>query len=217
MKQASSAQPQSFAVIKSFNFFIYGAIAIYMSFFPLYLHSVGVSSFQIGVLLAGGPFISVLANPFWGYISDRWHNTKRVLLVLLFGNLILMQAAFIGFSYPVLVMIMLAYFFFLKARFFSQSNSLILDTIEGTGRRFGEFRLWGSLGWALMAVSAGPVIGMIGIQRLWIVYSLIMLAAIVVAYGFPAGISVRNRLPNRAAMPVFLKINGLLCFFLLAY
>lgn len=216
MKQASSAQPQSFAVIKSFNFFIYGAIAIYMSFFPLYLHSVGVSSFQIGVLLAGGPFISVLANPFWGYISDRWHNTKRVLLVLLFGNLILMQAAFIGFSYPVLVMIMLAYFFF-ESPLFSQSNSLILDTIEGTGRRFGEFRLWGSLGWALMAVSAGPVIGMIGIQRLWIVYSLIMLAAIVVAYGFPAGISVRNRLPNRAAMPVFLKINGLLCFFLLAY
>ncbi|MFH5182460.1 MFS transporter [Paenibacillus sp. TAB 01] len=186
MEEASRIGARSFAVIKGFNFFIYGAIAIYSSFFPLYLKSIGVSSLQIGLLLAGEPFISILANPFWGYLSDRWNHTKRVLLLLLIGNLVVMQSVFLQSSYTLLFALMLAYFFF-QSPLFSQSNSLILDAIEHTGKRFGEFRLWGSLGWALMAAAAGPVLSLLGIGRFWVMYSAIVLISIGIALALPRG------------------------------
>ena len=66
MSSSSLSAKHSLGFIKTFNFFIYGAIAIYSTFFPLYLKETGMSSFTIGLLLAGGPFISLLANPFWG-------------------------------------------------------------------------------------------------------------------------------------------------------
>ncbi|TBL77363.1 MFS transporter [Paenibacillus thalictri] len=186
MEAASGLKTRSFAVIKSFNFFVYGAIAIYSSFFPLYLKEIGVPSLQIGMLLAGGPFIAILANPFWGYWSDRWRNIKLILIVLLIGNAVVMQSVFLGVTGTLLFVLMLVYFFF-QSPLFSQSNSLILDTIEHTGRRFGEFRVWGSLGWALMAAAAGPVLGFLGINRFWIIYSLLMLIAIAIAFVLPRG------------------------------
>ncbi|MFD0677581.1 MULTISPECIES: MFS transporter [unclassified Paenibacillus] len=186
MELASRTKARSFTVIKGFNFFIYGAIAIYTSFFPLYLKSIGISSLQIGLLLAGGPFISILANPFWGYWSDRWNNIKRVLILLLIGNAVVMLSVFLSASHTVLFALMLAYFFF-QSPLFSQSNSLILDVIEHTGHRFGSFRLWGSLGWALMAIATGPVLSLLGIGRFWVVYSVMMLVAIGVAFALPRG------------------------------
>lgn len=111
MSEASSVNVRSFGVIKGFNFFIYGAIAIYSSFFPLYLKAVGMSNFTIGLLLAGGPFISLLSNPFWGYWSDRLQNGRRILIVLLVGNGVVMQAVFAVHSTYFIYGLMLIHFF----------------------------------------------------------------------------------------------------------
>ncbi|WP_248927278.1 MFS transporter [Paenibacillus hamazuiensis] len=187
-ESACRTNVRSFAAIKGFNFFIYGAIAVYTSFFPLYMKSIGVSALHTGLIMAGGPFISIVANPFWGYMSDRWNNIKRVLLVLLSGSTAVMLTVFFGgsSSLAALFALMLAYFFF-QSPLFSQSNSLILDAIENTELRFGAFRLWGSLGWALIAAAAGPVLGSIGIGRFWAVYGILMLVSIRIAFALPQG------------------------------
>lgn len=175
-----------FSYIKAFNFFSYGAIAIYSTFFALYLQSIGLSTLEIGALMAGGPIVSIIANPLWGYLSDRLGNIKRILIIMLIGNLLMMQLVFLVESYTLIYTCMTVFFFF-QMPLFSQSNSLILNSIEGTRHKFGAFRLWGSLGYAVLAVVAGPVIGQIGIQQLWIVYSLMMLIAIGLAFTLPRG------------------------------
>ena len=53
--------------------------------------------------------------------------------------------------------------------------------------KFGAFRLWGSLGWGLMAVAAGPLIGIIGITNLGIVYSLLLLLTLAISIKLPKG------------------------------
>lgn len=186
MTSSSPADIRSLGIIKSFNFFIYGAIAVYSSFFPLYLKASGMTNFEIGLLLAGGPFISIFANPFWGYLSDRLENVRRILIVLLIGNAVVMQIVFSLHSSMLIFTFMLLYFFF-QSPLFSQSNSLVLDIAQKTGRKFGEFRLWGALGWALMAVAAGPVIERLGIGQLWIVYGVMMLVSIAIAFLLPRG------------------------------
>lgn len=68
---------------------------------------------------------------------------------------------------------------------FSQTNTLILTYIEGTRHKFGAFRLWGSLGWALTAIAAGPVIDRLGSGRISIVFSVMLVLAAVLIFLLP--------------------------------
>ena len=115
-----------------------------------------------------------------------------MLLILLIGNAAVMQIVFSVQAGYLIFAFMLFYFFF-QTPLFSQSNSLILDVAEKTGKKFGEFRLWGSLGWAVMAVATGPVIEHLAIGRLWIVYGAMMLVSIALALRLPRGGSANNR------------------------
>ncbi|GGN93475.1 MFS transporter [Saccharibacillus kuerlensis] len=155
----SSRSP--FLPLKAFNFFLYGAIAIFASFFPLYLQDAGMNKLEIGTLMAIGPFVSLIANPFWGYLVDRMENTRRMLILMLAGTLVLAQFVFHAQSYTMIYLTMVLFFFF-QSPMFAQSNTMILGYIDGTGRKFGAFRLWGSIGWALTAAAAGYVIDRTG-------------------------------------------------------
>ncbi|RJX39705.1 MFS transporter [Paenibacillus pinisoli] len=177
---------RSYNIIKAFNFFIYGALSVYSTFFALYLQKIGWSTLEIGTLMAGGPIVSIIANPLWGYLSDRFRNIRMVILIMMAGATIIMQIVFLAQSYTVIYTAML-FFFFFQMPMFSQSNSLILNAIEGTNYKFGSFRLWGSMGWAVLAAASGPVIGQIGIERLWILYTAMMLMSILFAFGLPKG------------------------------
>ncbi|OZB95414.1 MFS transporter [Paenibacillus sp. XY044] len=176
----------SLSALKRFNFFLYGTIAILTSFFPLYFQNIGLSKVEIGMIMAGGPFISIFANPFWGYWSDRLQNVKRILIFLLTGNLLATIVVFQLREYAVIFAFMLIFFFF-NSPTFSQSNSLILNAIENTKYKFGAFRLWGSLGWAIIAALAGPVLSWMGLVNLWILYGIMMLISLAFTIGLPQG------------------------------
>lgn len=205
---------KSLIKLKYFHFFLYGAIAILISYFPLYFESSGLSKVQIGLLMAGGPFISLVANPFWGYWSDRLQNIRRIIIIILIGNLLATQVVFQISGYLFIYAIMIVFFFF-QTPLFSQSNSLILNTIEGTKHKFGSFRMWGSLGWALMAVAAGPVIGWLGIGKLWIVYSIMLIIAMLFTIGLPKGESGEKSIPNLTSYRKAMFSNKIFLIFLL--
>lgn len=176
----------SVTVLKIFNFMIYGSLAIFNTFFPLYLQSIGVSHMAIGMLLAGGPLVSVIANPFWGYWSDRLRNIKRTLIIMLIINLLISQVVFQLHSYGFLYAAMILFYFF-QMPVYSQSNSMILNAIEGTSYKFGSIRLWGSLGWALIAVAAGPLLTWMGIEKLWLPYSIGIVLTLLCTIPLPRG------------------------------
>jgi len=195
---------QMVRMLKVFNFVVYGAIAIYSTFFALYLLELGVSKVQIGFLIAGGPLIGLVANPLWAYFADKIRNNKRILIICLIGNFFCMQFVFLTENYVWIYSIML-FFFAFQTPLFTQSNSLILNVIDGTKHKFGEFRAWGSLGWALIAVAAGPVISWLGIKQLWIVFDVMMLLAIVFTFLLPSGNErlAKEKFSNKGYFQVF--------------
>jgi len=177
---------RAFARLKLYNFFSYGTIALVFAFFPLYFAEQGLTMIEIGMILSAGPLVSLFANPFWGYVSDRSRNVRRSIAVLLVGNVLVVQFALQATSFAWIYAFMLLFFFF-QSPMNSQGNSLILDAIEGTDRKFGSFRLWGSLGYSLVALAAGPIVATAGVERLWIVYTAMMLLAIALTFGLPQG------------------------------
>ncbi len=170
--------------MKGFMFFIFGSVSVLMTFFPIYLQHLGFQKSAIGMMIAAGPLVSIVANPLWAYWSDRTQDIRRILLIMLSGNFLIILAVFQLEQYAWVYGGMLAFFLF-QTPIFSQSSSLILVAIEGTSHKFGSYRIWGSLGWAIMAIAAAPVIAYVTIDRLWIVYCVLLLISIVLCFRLP--------------------------------
>nr|WP_261771680.1 MFS transporter [Paenibacillus xylanexedens] len=174
----------SLTSLKLYNFFIYGAISIFAGFLQLYLQEIGMTKLEIGSLMAIGPFVSLFANPFWGFWSDKSRNIRIVLMMMMGGTFVLAQGVFYAPSYAWIYVAMI-FFYFFQSPLFAQTNSLILGYIDGTGQKFGSFRLWGSLGWALTAVAAGPVIDRFGVSSVSIIFACMIAVAFVFSVLLP--------------------------------
>ncbi len=166
----------SFSQLKLYNFFVYGAIAVFTSFFQIYLQDIGLTKIEIGSLMAIGPFVSLFANPFWGYMSDRTQNIRKTVLIMVAGTLLFVQAVFLAQSYSLIFTAMIFYYFF-QSPLFAQTNSMILTYIDGTDYKFGSFRLWGSMGWAFTAIIAGPIMDRLGDSQMSLVFSVLLITA----------------------------------------
>ncbi|WP_339833239.1 MFS transporter [Paenibacillus sp. FSL R7-0272] len=174
----------SLTSLKLYNFFIYGAISIFAGFLQLYLQEIGMTKLEIGSLMAIGPFVSLFANPFWGFWSDKSRNIRIVLMMMMGGTFVLAQGVFYAPSYAWIYVAMI-FFYFFQSPLFAQTNSLILGYIDGTGQKFGSFRLWGSLGWALTAVAAGPVIDRFGVSSVSIIFACMIAVAFILSVLLP--------------------------------
>ncbi|UHA75591.1 MFS transporter [Paenibacillus sp. 481] len=170
-KQDSAGK--GFNGLRLFIFLLYGGTSIFSNFFPLYLQEHGWSKAAIGTLLAVGPLLSIFANPFWGYWSDRLQNIRRILAFLLIGNMIVVQVLFQLNEY-IWLFAATSLLYFFQMPLSAQASSLILTSIQGTTYQFGAFRLYGSLGWALTAVAAGPLFNALGVQTLHYVYACLL-------------------------------------------
>lgn len=79
-------------VCKTFYFLFYGA---YGSLFPLlavYFKQLGLSPFEIGILIGIRPFIEFCAAPVWGGLADSYQKAKFILLLSLFSWLVFTES-----------------------------------------------------------------------------------------------------------------------------
>ncbi|AZK45843.1 MFS transporter [Paenibacillus lentus] len=167
------------------NFFIYGTMVIFAAFFQLYLLDVGMNKLEIGSLMAIAPLVSFFAHPFWRYLSDRSQNIRIILLIMLTGLLIAGHMVFQVNTYNMLYFTMILLYFF-QSPLLSQSNSLILGYIEGTDLKFSTYRMWGSLGWTLLALAAGVVIDQVGHNGISLLFSMTLMLAMGSALMLPS-------------------------------
>src|SRR5690625_4751329 len=87
-----------------------------ISFLPLYLSFRGLNGTEIGWVLAVGPLASIVSQPLWGYLSDKYKTVKWMIVIcisgLLLSSLVFFQMKHLGkilfvgailyfFSYPV--------------------------------------------------------------------------------------------------------------------
>jgi PPP family 3-phenylpropionic acid transporter len=67
-------------------FFTMGGLGVWFPYVSLYLHeNAGLSGSQVGQVIALIPLVGLVAQPFWGQVSDRTGSRTRVLALLAFG------------------------------------------------------------------------------------------------------------------------------------
>lgn len=184
MKFLSKSYSGSLNQLKYFNFFMFGSWSLLNPFLPLYFQHIGFQNTQIGLLMTVGPLVSLIANPFWGYWSDRLQNTRLIIIIMMTGNLATSQIYFQSNRFLFVFWLMLLFYFFQTA-LNPLTNSLTLHSIENTEYHFGTFRLWGSIGFAVMVLVASPFIQMIGIENLGFLYGGFVVITLLLSFRLP--------------------------------
>src|SRR5699024_40323 len=100
---------QSLTPLKMLLFSFHARNTIILSYLPLYLEYKGLNGTEIGWVLAVGPLAAIVAQPFWGYMSDKYKTVKYILLICIIG---LLLSSVVFFQMNGLVAILLAGFVF---------------------------------------------------------------------------------------------------------
>ncbi|TDQ42171.1 MFS transporter [Aureibacillus halotolerans] len=171
-------------MLRVFLFFFHSVATLITSFLPIYFQASSLDGTQIGILMAVGPFVSILSQPFWGYLSDKLSTVKYILLFCLFclfiGTVVLFQTD----TFYILIG-STALFFFFMSPIGGLSDSLAVKTAHKEGISFGSIRTFGSLGFAITALIGGEILQLAGVETL--VY--LLLGYILIAMLFSMKIS----------------------------
>ncbi|MDD9265694.1 MFS transporter [Paenibacillus sp. GCM10023248] len=143
------------------NFFYYASSAILMPYLPLYLQTKGYTAAEIGLLMMIGPFVSIFAQPFWGYVSDRFNSVKNIVFMLWVLSLLGSFGLFLtsGFTLT-LGFILLLYFFLLPS--IPLIDNLVVKSTASRGLSYGSVRVWGSIGFSGVALISGLLLDELG-------------------------------------------------------
>ena len=184
LKEGSIHIMKSIWKLKGMLFFFHSSMTILISYLPVYFKSLELTGSQIGVLLAVGPAASIIAQPFWGFMSDKWKTVKRVLLICLSGAL---ATGFLVFQVAeYILLIPLLYFFFsFMAPAGGLGDSLAQKVSVAKGVSFGSIRMWGSLGFAFSSLAGGLILTQIGIMNIYYLLAFFLIISLLFTYFSP--------------------------------
>lgn len=157
-------------VLRALYFGYYAQQAILLPYLPLYFLGKDFDSLQIGILITAGTFVAVFIQPVWGYISDRFQTVKALIVILWCGTIVTSVGLFAakGFS-ATLIFVVVLYIFLIPSA--PLLDSIAIKAAESTGASYGSFRLWGSMGFTVMALLSGFIFRWVGgIENIQYIY-----------------------------------------------
>ena len=144
----------SVAALFSVYVVFYSTVAIYGAYLNLYLSSTGLSNLQIGAIVSLSTGFTFFANVFWGEISDRTGDLRRVIMLALLLSLGLVLGYYLHSSFIYLAIISVLF-----AVCFNPITPLLdaysLELLEDTQTDYGQIRMGGTIGYSVTVLIAG--------------------------------------------------------------
>lgn len=129
-------------------------------FAAVFYVSIGLDAFQIGILEGVMPVTASVCQPFWGYLSDKTRNRKRVFLItkVVASLILLLQAVplFVDVGFPAILAISIGMSMFSAP---GVLDAYALDVLGKSSGDYGTLRLWCALSWGLGSTLMGVVTG----------------------------------------------------------
>lgn len=173
---------QLFKKLNALYFLIYAAFACLYPFLTPYLKQRGLSFTEIGIIYGTMGIVSILSQPVWGFITDKYSNKRFVLLCMMLAcSLVILNLVFTMTFYWILVSIIVLIIF--QNAITPVADAYSCEIIEKhSSIQYGKVRLMGSLGWAVTALVMGYVISWLGDNSVFYVYSFAMLVGAGLVY-----------------------------------
>lgn len=168
--------------LRSFMFTLYGTSVLVVSYFPLFYAHLGFSSPQMGLLYSVGPLISILSNLFWSMMSDRLGTVRKIMALLLGGQLVTAIILYQATSFSSVLLILSCFYFFYYP-VFPLADTMAIQTAQRHGRNFIAIRVFGSLGYSFFALTIGYVLRAMGPEYSIAICIIIVITALLITVG----------------------------------
>ncbi|MCB0083815.1 MAG: MFS transporter [Caldilineaceae bacterium] len=198
--------------IKAFYFCYFGAMAALMPFLVLYYEQIGLSGRQIAVLAALPPLMNLFAAALWNGVADAFNQHKRLQMVAIAGaiGMALLVSQFKGFGQLTGAVALWAIF---TAPIMPLADNAALNLLHGRKHLYGRLRLWGAVGWGLMAPISGLLVERFGLSWTFYAYAAILGGGIMAIWRLPLD-SVQMGTPFWQGLTSFVRNRAWLIFLL---
>ncbi|WP_052088149.1 MFS transporter [Paenibacillus wynnii] len=202
-------------LLRGFNFLYFALLAMFIPFLPVYLGEQGLNPAQIGFIIGTGGFVTLIAQPLWGMISDKTKTIRKVLLVLLLGSAVFGYLLYDSTSYVQLILFaMLLYFFLMPID--PLTESLNFRVAEASGISYGSIRTYGALGYGVTALLTGYVMTYYGAHSLALLFTGISVISFIVSWIMPDAPVTGNPV-TLSSLKIFLSNKETLLFLVLVF
>lgn len=168
----------------SFYFLYYGAAASLIPYLVILYEQIDLSGRQIGFLIGMSPLISWLSAPLWGGIADAQKQHKGLLMLAIAGAIVVIAALSITTQFLLLVPI-IALFAFFTGPIIPLIDNSVMALLGSLKDRYGKLRLWGAVGWGIVALVVGILSEHNGLQWIFRGYIVFMALALPVSFLMP--------------------------------
>lgn len=146
--------------LRGLNFSYYMPFASLL-FLPILFEEKGYSASEIGLLMSIGPFVSIFAQPLWGYLSDRYQTLKFIIFGLCMMSVLTSIGIFHTTGYPLALLFMLLLNLFMSSSI-PLVDTLTIKTAQKFSLNYGTVRLYGSIGFMIIALISGSLLDILG-------------------------------------------------------
>lgn len=138
----------------AYYWFFWSMVAFYAPFFNVYLTELGLTATQLGIVAAIFPLFALLAAPLLSSLADRrgWRRPLLRLGLVGWAVILLFYPLAAGFWGIFLLVLLEAA---IRSPTAPISDSLIARMASRHHLNYGSMRLWGSLGFASVAIGGG--------------------------------------------------------------
>lgn len=165
-----------------FTFFAFGSL------FPLlgvyFKEEAGLTGTEIGTLMSISPVVMIFAQPVWGMITDYTRKPKHVLAVSLFFTALAGYGVLLFQSYGWLIIILIVLALF-QSGIVPISDSILLNYVNQTGRQYGNYRLFGAIGFAVAVFIMGKLSEVSGTWVIFYSFALSLLICLILVKQMP--------------------------------
>lgn len=195
----------------SFFFFYFGAAGALKPYLTLYYQSRGMSHQNIGYLVTISTVIAIIAAPLWSALADSLRIHRILLIGAVASTLIpvwlLMQAEnFITLAIGILLFVVCL------SPINPIADNAIL-TMLPRRERYGQLRLWGSVGWGVAAWVTGTLVEANDLTVLFFMFIGLMFINIFITAQLPVVSPVKSSASSfKADMKQLLKNGSWLAF-----
>jgi PPP family 3-phenylpropionic acid transporter len=146
--------------LAGFYFFYFAYLGTFAPFFSLYLESVGLTPFDIGVVMALPQVTRIIAPHLWSWLADRSTAPVRVVRLTGLAGTAVFVGVFAGTQLALLLAVIFAMTFFWSAAL-PLMEATTLSHLGDDTARYGRIRVWGSVGFIAAVIGVGHLLDIV--------------------------------------------------------